>query len=1351
MKKITFFLIIAFLSFISFGQGNSVATADPFCAGGSPLQFPNVTGQPNSTEVGCLGTIPNAAYYYLTIDQPGDLVFTISQVDTYGYPIDVDFIAWGPFSSIAEAQTNISLTDCPTCPFSNVPNTGFYPFGNIVDCSYSAAGIETLTINNALAGQIYVVLITNYDGDPGLITIQQTSGLGTTSCEGIPVCGGNFYDSGGDTGSYSNNETNTTTIYPSVMDGWVTVDFTMVDIATGDILTVYNGPNATYPSLGTVTAVPASFTSTDTSGALTFVFTSNASGVGTGWAADVICHTPPTCGSTFYDSGGPSGNYGNNENTTRTFYPDNPGQVMTVTFTAFNVESGWDFLYVYDGPNATFPLLGTFSGTTIPGPFTSTHATGALTFVFTSDGSLTYPGWIANITCITLCDDYILTVTGGENCGEGTVDLSATATAGTTAYYWYTTPTGGTPVSTPTGNWTTPLITATTTYYVAAYNGTCESDRVPVIAQILPEPTDVTINTVFTPLGADSCNLQYAELTAVGGEINNSVNQTVLSQNFEGGLADGVNGIWTTTNNSTGGTPADAAWTIRPNGYYAFIYTLNSNDNSNFILTNSDAQGSGSNTSTLLTSPIFSLENFTSASFSYYHHYNDFSSTDDARVEISTDGGATWVTATPLRLYTTDQGNSNAFVLETINLSTYLGQNNLRIRFRYTASWDIFWAIDNILLTGEVNFQDSNITWTPTTGLYLDDTLTTPYTGGNTPTVYAAPDGSETYTATAQSNNGCIKTDEVTIIRGGKIWNGSVDNNWYVDANWTPVGIPNDTDCVVIPDIVTSNNRSPIADISNIPIPLPPQPAFARNLTIEDDGTLEIESGTFLEVVDWVTVEPNGLLDLKDSASLIQITDVITNNNTGSLDMHRTATLNPIDYIYWSSPVEGFEVEDISPGSNPNYIFEWQSTVLGNPNGYGEWLNTTGPMTVGKGYIVRGLSGTASPSTALFRGRPNNGIIEIPITRGNYVGTDYSGAGNTMATENDDNWNLIGNPYPSAISAVDFLIENAGLLTGDIAPIEGTIYLWRHLTAPVSATDPFYEDYVYNYNAGDYIAYNSTGSNPSGFHGSIAAGQAFFVLMDHNAPTPSNVVFNNTMRNRTLDNGQFYRQNSIERHRIWLDLINSNNNAISTLVGYVEGATNGLDRLFDGDDLSATNLKFYSIVDNKNLAIQGKTLPFNLEDIVPLGFNVPSDGTYTIAINNLDGLFQTTNQAIYLEDLLSNTIHDLKANPYVFTTASGTHNDRFLLRYTNETLGVNDPEFNSGLNIIAFDKDIKVTSTNNPINTIEVYDVLGRTIATYKDVNTLEFKFNLSNMSNGTFIVKATLYNGQQKVKKIVH
>src|SRR5690606_32779404 len=113
---------------------------------------------------------------------------------------------------------------------------------------------------------------------------------------------------------------------------------------------------------------------------------------------------------------------------------------------------------------------------------------------------------------------------------------------------------------------------------------------------------------------------------------------------------------------------------------------------------------------------------------------------------------------------------------------------------------------------------------------------------------------------------------------------------------------------------------------------------------------------------------------------------------------------------------------------------------------------------------------------------------------------------------------------------------------------------------------------------------------------------------------------------------------------------------------------------------------------------------------------------------------------------------NLRGAPYMFTVNEPvTFEDRFILRYTNETLGIDDPNFNTGLNIIAYGKEIKVTSTNNPINTIEVYDILGRTIVFYKDVNVTEFKFNLSNTSNGTYIVKATLYNGQQKVKKIVN
>src|SRR5690606_4290185 len=133
---------------------------------------------------------------------------------------------------------------------------------------------------------------------------------------------------------------------------------------------------------------------------------------------------------------------------------------------------------------------------------------------------------------------------------------------------------------------------------------------------------------------------------------------------------------------------------------------------------------------------------------------------------------------------------------------------------------------------------------------------------------------------------------------------------------------------------------------------------------------------------------------------------------------------------------------------------------------------------------------------------------------------------------------------------------------------------------------PFYGDYVYNYNPNDYIGYNSTGSNPVGFNGYIAAGQAFFVLINDGATTPSNVTFNNAMRFDIstegnpipFDNTEFYRttqigksqenRSVIEKHRHWLDLIAPNHRANSILVGYIENSTNGIDFLNDGYEFS---------------------------------------------------------------------------------------------------------------------------------------------------------------------------------------
>ncbi len=121
---------------------------------------------------------------------------------------------------------------------------------------------------------------------------------------------------------------------------------------------------------------------------------------------------PPACGGVFTDTGGVDGDYSNSEDVVWTLTPDEADEFITVIFSEFDVESNWDALYVFDGPDTSSPLIssgnpptnsgfpaGGWYGTNIPGPFASTHPSGALTFQFLSDGSVTRPGWVADVVC----------------------------------------------------------------------------------------------------------------------------------------------------------------------------------------------------------------------------------------------------------------------------------------------------------------------------------------------------------------------------------------------------------------------------------------------------------------------------------------------------------------------------------------------------------------------------------------------------------------------------------------------------------------------------------------------------------------------------------------------------------------------------------------------------------------------------------------------------------------------------------------------------------------------------------------------------------------------------------------
>jgi len=523
-------------------------------------------------------------------------------------------------------------------------------------------------------------------------------------------------------------------------------------------------------------------------------------------------------------------------------------------------------------------------------------------------------------------------------------------------------------------------------------------------------------------------------------------------------------------------------------------------------------------------------------------------------------------------------------------------------------------------------------------------------------------------------------------------------------------------------------------------------------LTINNGATLTVSDNDYVNCYNNLTV--NGTFDILNNGSLIQKNDL--GINTGNISYHRNVDLRLLDYVYWSSPVNNYTVNNISPSTPNNYIFKWTPNIVNNNGGVGIWESASGDiMTSGKGYIVRGPSGYSNTVTqtlsTTFNGVPNNGVTTTPISRGNYTGLDYTGTNNTTITRFDDNWNLIGNPYPSSINALDFIALNTN--------IEGAIRLWTHFSLPSTAiSDPFYGDYASNYSPNDYITYNSLGAvtGPLGFNGYIAGGQGFFInMLDGTAATES-VTFNNSLRNKTYDNSEFYRQNSTStelttasKSRIWLDLVNSNHISDRTLVGYIDGATYQKDRLFDAIKPVGNSLKIYSIIEQDKMTIQGRPTPLNEDDTVTIGVNIPTNDSYQIAIAAIDDVF-LNNQNIYLEDSILGIIHDLKQTPYTFSSEIGEFNNRFILRYTNETLGLEDYTEDKNILVLS-NENIQIVSNKTLIKDIQIHTILGQLYYHNKNVNSKNHTIKSLNKTNSPLIIKITIKNNISIYRKIIY
>ena len=442
------------------------------------------------------------------------------------------------------------------------------------------------------------------------------------------------------------------------------------------------------------------------------------------------------------------------------------------------------------------------------------------------------------------------------------------------------------------------------------------------------------------------------------------------------------------------------------------------------------------------------------------------------------------------------------------------------------------------------------------------------------------------------------------------------------------------------------------------------QTLVAESVEVLPSARVSFESGTNLIVTNEVTVSPLGNLAFKVNANLSQKNPNIVNSTLISFT-RTTPPITKFDYVYWSSPVQGQLLYDLSPETLADKYLQYTPAT-----GWQSLPPTTTTMEVGKGYSIRGPQGNYPDPlqfTGAFNGIANNGDITTPIGVGS---------------------NLIGNPYPDALSADCFILDPSNQATTG-----GTLFFWTH-NIPIDFTGVTPGTAVYNYNVSNYAPYNLLGGVGAGVtvdanrivsvdrpNGYVASGQGFFV----NGVATGNASFKNSMRSSNPnDDMQFFRptnNNSVTstqcpttRHRIWIQITNSATNPTKfkeTLVGYAPNATTSstLDRNYDTKSFSTIPLiDLYSLapVSNEKLTIQGRALgaSFNTDDVIPLGFTCPA-GNNTISANNFDGLFNS--QMFWLKDNLNSTYNDIRTSGYPFSASTIITNNttRFQIVFKN--------------------------------------------------------------------------------------
>lgn len=323
-------------------------------------------------------------------------------------------------------------------------------------------------------------------------------------------------------------------------------------------------------------------------------------------------------------------------------------------------------------------------------------------------------------------------ITGSTTaCVGGTTTLSNPNTGGT----WASSNTAIATVVSGTGV-VTGVAGGTCTITYSLGNGCAVATRVQTIS-IAPPAITITPSTAST-----ICLASSGSFTATTTPTVN-----VLAQDWNTGMTGSIGGTWVITN-LVGSS--DSYWQIRTSPGYAG----ETGDGTPMMEAAPDALSTL--TSTIVTSPSFSLAGYASANLTLNQYYISYSGDATVAVEYSLNGGSTWTTLSSI-LGTSTGGTtwSAASPTTTISLAALVGQPNVMLRWNYISTWGYYWAIDNIVV--KANYNTPSYTWagiSGATGLSCTSCAATTIT----PTAL----GANIYSVTATAN-GCNTTSGVTL------------------------------------------------------------------------------------------------------------------------------------------------------------------------------------------------------------------------------------------------------------------------------------------------------------------------------------------------------------------------------------------------------------------------------------------------------------------------------------------------------------------------------------------------------------------------------------------------------------